>query len=228
MLKPLITFLLLLSIANLGFAQEEQRQYMEVYVGNLLRERKDFIEEQRQYMKVYPYKISVNDSLCYQVRKGSSRRDTTSWEPFCGVLDNFYFMEGYERTVIVKECNPHADTMFVIKTLARDAVGHFPQKKDLRKEEKRRKEWREKNISQSFSEDKKAQYMTVLPYRVKLSDTKFCYQVRPGYGKGNAIPWELFCGVFENFEFEEGKEHTLLVKKYDPNADTMQVVKIIK
>ncbi len=201
MLKTLATFLLLLPIASLGYAQEEQRQFL----------------------KIYPYKISVNDSLCYQVKKGYGRRDTTPWVPFCGVLDNFYFWEGYEREVIVKEYNPHADTMFVIKTLARDSgVQREGQ------EVKRRKEMRKKIISQSFSEDKKAQYMTVLPYRVKLSDNKFCYQVRPGYGKGDVIPWEFFCGVFENFEFEEGKEHTLLVKKYDPSADTIHVVKIIK
>ena len=57
MLKTLATFLLLLPIASLGYAQEEQRQFL----------------------KIYPYKISVNDSLCYQVKKGYGRRDTTPW-----------------------------------------------------------------------------------------------------------------------------------------------------
>ena len=76
MLKTLATFLLLLSIASLGYAQDDQGQYM----------------------KVHPYKVKVNDSLCYQVRKGFSRRDKTPWEPFCGKFSNLWYEEGYGYT----------------------------------------------------------------------------------------------------------------------------------
>ena len=199
MLKPLLTLLLLLPIASLGYAQEEQRQFL----------------------MIYPYKISVNDSLCYQVKESA----TAPWEPFCGEFDNFCFEPGYEYAVYVKEYNPHADTMFVIRPRL---VGSWPNLEEKRMEEVHKEKERQTAIKRSFSWNRKAQYMTVLPYRVKLSDNKFCYQVRPGYGKGDVIPWEFFCGVFENFEFEEGKEHTLLVKKYDLSADTIHVVKIIK
>ena len=67
-------------------------------------------------MLVNAEKIMVNDSLCYQVRQ----RNTAPWEPFCGVLDNFYFISGYEREVIVKKYDLHADTMSVIKECSRN------------------------------------------------------------------------------------------------------------
>ena len=75
-----------------------------------------------QFMKIHRERIMVNDSLCYQVRKGFSRRDKTPWEPFCGKFSNLWCEEGYEYTLHVKEYNPHADTIFVIKTVARDEV----------------------------------------------------------------------------------------------------------
>lgn len=198
MLKTLATSLLLLSIASLGYAQEEQRQFL----------------------MIYPYKISVNDSLCYQVKESA----TAPWEPFCGEFDNFYFEPGYEYAVYVKEYNPHADTMFVIRPRL---VGSWPNLEEKRMEEVYKEKERQTAIKRSFSWNRKAQYMTVYPYKVGWRKV-LCYLIRPGRKERGAIPWEPFCGVFENFEFEEGKEHTLLVKKYDPSADTIHVVKIIK
>ena len=77
---------------------------------------------QAEFMRLHSELIKVNDSLCYQVRKGFSRRDKTPWEPFCGKFSNLWCEEGYEYTLHVKEYNPHADTIFVIKTVARDEV----------------------------------------------------------------------------------------------------------
>ena len=100
MRKPLLIFLLILFTAGLCFSQDDQVQYM----------------------KIHRELITVNDSLCYQVRKGFSRRDKTPWEPFCGKFSNLWYEEGFEYTLQVKEYNPHADTIFVIKTVARDEV----------------------------------------------------------------------------------------------------------
>ena len=118
MRKSLLTILQILFSAKLGFAQEEPRQYM----------------------KVHGEKIMVNDSLCYQVKKGYSRRDTTPWEPFCGVLDNFYFVEGYPYTLYVKEYNPHADTIFVIKEINRSSTSEEYMQKKLKEKRMRLKE----------------------------------------------------------------------------------------
>ena len=76
-------------------------------------------------MRLHSELIKVNDSLCYQVRKEYSGIDTTAWEPFCGVLDNFYFRSWYEYTLQVEEYNPHADTICVIKTIAQYPKGQF-------------------------------------------------------------------------------------------------------
>ncbi|MBR3519533.1 MAG: hypothetical protein IKN77_05380 [Paludibacteraceae bacterium] len=119
MLKTLIT-LLLLPIASLGFAQEKQGEFM----------------------RVHSERIKVNDSLCYQVRRGYRWKDTTAWEPFCGEFHNFYFEEGYPHTLYVKEYNPHADTIFVIKEISRSSTICYEEymRKKLREKRMRLKE----------------------------------------------------------------------------------------
>ncbi|MBR5375049.1 MAG: DUF4377 domain-containing protein [Paludibacteraceae bacterium] len=103
MRKPLLIFLLILLTVSLGFAQEKQGEFM----------------------RLHSELIKVNDSLCYQVRKEYSGIDTTAWEPFCGVLDNFYFRSWYEYTLQVEEYNPHADTICVVKTIVQYPKGQF-------------------------------------------------------------------------------------------------------
>ena len=117
MLKTLIT-LLLLSIASLGFAQEKQGEFM----------------------RLHSERIMVNDSLCYQIRKGYSRRDTTPWEPFCGKFSNFWYEEGEEYTLLVKEYDPHADTIFVIKKNTRSSVDEEKLQKILKEKRMRLQE----------------------------------------------------------------------------------------
>ena len=147
-----------------------------------------------QFMKIHRERIMVNDSLCYQVRKGFSRRDKTPWEPFCGKFSNLWCEEGYEYTLHVKEYNPRADTIHVIMTIARDEV----QKK---------------------YQYKKSQYMLVNAEKIMVNDS-LCYQVR----QRNTAPWEPFCGVLDNFYFISGYEREVIVKKYDLHADTMFVI----
>ena len=266
--KSLLTILLILFSASLGYAQEKQGEFMRLHSERIkvndslcYQVRKEYsgidttawepfcgvldnfyfrswyeytlqVEEYNphadticviktiaqcpkgQFMKIHRERIMVNDSLCYQVRKGFSRRDKTPWEPFCGKFSNLWCEEGYEYTLQVKEYNPHADTIHVIMSIARDEVRWDCQQEMARRKEKRQ------------GSDTNQEYMKVYPYRVKC-DTNLCYQVMPGYCK-KPNHWTIFCGVFENFEFEEGKEHTLLVKKYDPSADTIHVVKMIK
>ncbi len=75
------------------------------------------------YMLVHPCRVEVNDSLCYLIKKGyvfsAKERKKGKWEFFCGELANFYFVEGYSPNLKVKEYNPHADTIYVIKTPSR-------------------------------------------------------------------------------------------------------------
>lgn len=202
MLKPLLTSLLLLPIASLGYAQDDQGQYM----------------------KVHPYKVKINDSLCYQVKKGYSRRDPAAWEPFCGVLDNFYFWEGYEYTVYVKKYDPEADSMFVTKTIASSDV-----REDVFQEKLLDHLMKQKAKSSSATNHRlpsgEPQYMKVYPYKIRVNDS-LCYEVGPGYREEDegTLLKEPFCGVFKNFNYEEGRMYTLAVEKYDPQADTLFVL----
>ena len=93
-----------------------------------------------QCMKIHKKRIKVNDSLCYQVRKGWSSRDTTAWEPFCGKFSNFLYKKGEEYTVFVKEYNPHADTIFVVKHFSKSWVSEMDKKEELKEKRIRLKE----------------------------------------------------------------------------------------
>ena len=91
-------------------------------------------------MKVHKERITVNDSLCYQIRKRWGGRDTTAWEPFCGKFSNFLYEEGEEYTLLVKEYNPHADTIFVIRKITRSSVDEEKLQKILKEKRMRLKE----------------------------------------------------------------------------------------
>lgn len=109
------------------------------------------------YMLVHPCRVEVNDSLCYLIKKGyvfsAKERKKGKWEFFCGELDNFYFVEGYSPNLIVKEYNPHADTIYVIKTPSRlSSICQFYKKapcdcEKLREEIKRGKTVKECDCS---------------------------------------------------------------------------------
>ncbi|MBO4805414.1 MAG: DUF4377 domain-containing protein, partial [Paludibacteraceae bacterium] len=98
MCKSLLAILLILFSASLGFS----------------------LDNQAQYMKIHPFKVKINDSLCYQVREGNNKRIV--WKPFCGQFRNFVYREGYEYTVYVKKYDPEADSMFVTKAIGSSDV----------------------------------------------------------------------------------------------------------
>lgn len=71
------------------------------------------------------------------------------------------------------------------------------------------------------------EYMKVSAIPVITEKNQQCLQIRPGYSRKDTARWVPYCGILENFRYEQGYEYTLYVKKYDPRAETIQVIKII-
>jgi hypothetical protein len=73
------------------------------------------------------------------------------------------------------------------------------------------------------------EFMYVYRCKVMVGDS-LCYLVKQGHSRKNNN-WEPFCGEFKNFYFADGysgiRQCPIYVKKYDINADTMYVVKMI-
>lgn len=118
------------TIRNMPFCGDfENFNYKEGSVWNLSVNKNDFKEDtinvisarEGDFMKVAKKKILVDDQLCYSVRKGYSRKDKSPWVPYCGVIDNFSFDEGYEYTMHVKKFDPSADTIYVVKVIGRES-----------------------------------------------------------------------------------------------------------
>ena len=86
-----------------------------------------------EYMKVSPERVVNDAQRCYKIKKGYARRDKSEWEPFCGEFDNFYYEQGYEYTIYVDKYNPSADTIHVIKTIARDNSEAYMKQLELKK-----------------------------------------------------------------------------------------------
>jgi len=203
MLKPLLTFLLLLLSVILGISRDKEPQYI----------------------RIHPYKVRINDSLCYQVREGDNQRIV--WEPFCGQFRNFVYREGYEYTVYVRKYDPDADSMFVTQTMAssdvRVDVSQEILLNRLMKQKAKKTPAANRHISSA-----EPQFMKVYPYKIRVNDS-LCYEVGPGYRKEEEGTFrkEPFCGVFKNLNFEEGKGYTLAVEKYDPQEDTLLVIRAL-
>ncbi len=199
MLKPLLTSLLIIFAVIPGFSRDKEPQYV----------------------RIHPYKVMIDDSLCYQVRVGDNRRIV--WDPFCGEFRNLVYREGYEYTALVGKYDPNADSMHVEKVLAssdtRMDIFHVEVLKRLM-----RQDFKAGKPIDLRSIDEQNQFMRVYPYKVKVNDS-LCYEVEQVYGgdEKGIVRKEPFCGAFKNLEFEEGKEYTLAVEKYDPQADTIFV-----
>lgn len=105
------------------------------------------------YMMIHPCRVEVNDSLCYLIKEGNGlsakAREKGKWELFCGKLANFYFVEGYSPSLIVKEYNPHADTIYVLKTLScLSSICQFYKKSSCDCEKIRKKVKRGKTVKE--------------------------------------------------------------------------------
>ena len=72
-----------------------------------------------------------------------------------------------------------------------------------------------------------SEFMKVSGELVLTDDMRRCHQIRRGYSRKDKSPWEPFCGKFKNFYYESGYEYTMHVEKYDPQADTIYVIKTI-
>ncbi len=173
------------------------------------------IDEQNQFMRVYPYKVKVNDSLCYEVEQvyGGDGKGIVRKEPFCGAFKNLEFEEGKEYSLAVEKYDPQADTIFVRRSIS------FPWVSKEALEEKAKQLRRKKEYSQGV-------FMRVHKERITVNDS-LCYQIRKRWGGRDTTAWEPFCGKFSNFLYEEGEEYALLVKEYNPHADTIFVIKKI-
>ncbi|MCQ2191301.1 MAG: DUF4377 domain-containing protein [Paludibacteraceae bacterium] len=78
------------------------------------------------YMKVAEkYVITEDYQRCYNVKPGYSRKDNTPWTPYCGKINNFYYEEGYEYTIMVESYDLNQPEMTVTKTLARDNSSYY-------------------------------------------------------------------------------------------------------
>lgn len=94
----------------------------------------------QEFMKVSGEKIITEDHRrCFQVKKGYKRKDKTEWQPFCGVIKNFYYDPGYEYTMYVEKFDTTLDTITVIKTIARDNSDTYRKQQKAREERERRK-----------------------------------------------------------------------------------------
>jgi len=57
---------------------------------------------------------------------------------------------------------------------------------------------------------------------------KRCFQIREGYDSVKETDqWIMYCGKLNNFKFVMGTEYTLKIVKFDPNAEEMEVIKIV-
>ncbi len=73
------------------------------------------------------------------------------------------------------------------------------------------------------------EFMRVAPtYVINTETGKRCLQIREGYDSvKESDEWTMYCGKLNNFKFVLGTEYTLKVVKFDPNAEEMDVIKIV-
>ncbi len=91
---------------------------------------------QGEFMKVSGDQVLVDGSkYCYQIRKGHARRDNVEWTTFCGGFTNFFYEKGYQYTMYVEKYDPSADSIRVIKTIARDNSEEYFRLKKLREKQ---------------------------------------------------------------------------------------------
>ena len=70
------------------------------------------------------------------------------------------------------------------------------------------------------------QFMKIAAKQI-IVDNKRCYQIRQGFSRKDATPWEPYCGELVNFSYEQGYEYTVRVEKYTPKAPSIKVISII-
>jgi hypothetical protein len=200
------------------------------------RQKKDSTERTRfasgEYMKVAPYRVKVNDKLCYMVKKGYSRKD--KWDLYCGEISNFYYQDGYDYTLYVDKYDISSDTILNIKTIA---SGSAPVS-DVRLRAARLK-------FKSENDGKSCRVIKVSDEKIQIDD-KLCYQVAEYSSKRDkSSKWTPFCGELNftgdvrSLSYDSlislSKEDTfplpfpvvLFVEDYDSDADTINVIGMV-
>ena len=81
------------------------------------------------------------------------------------------------------------------------------------------------STASGFAQSSEGEYMQVADHRVTVDD-KRCYLIKK-LGRKDTTKGEPFCGEFSNFYYEEGYPYKIYVEKYDPQADTIHVIKTI-
>ena len=77
-----------------------------------------------------------------------------------------------------------------------------------------------------LAQNPEGEFMRVADHQVLVYD-KLGYLVKKGYSRKDTTNWEPFCGEFTNFYYIEGCQRTMFVEKYDPQADTIHVIKVV-
>lgn len=80
------------------------------------------------------------------------------------------------------------------------------------------------DVTNICAQNSEWEWMIVGDQKIKVDD-KRCYLIRKVISRKDAVKWEVFCGGFTNFYYEEGYPYKLYVEKYDPQADTINVIK---
>lgn len=76
------------------------------------------------------------------------------------------------------------------------------------------------------SQTQSVDFMKVASMKKQVDD-KLCYSVRKGYSWKDTTKWVPYCGVIKNLYHEEGFEYSLMIDKFDIQADTICVVRTI-
>ena len=186
----------------------------------------------REFMKVAPYRVKVNDKLCYMIKKGYSRWHNDKWELYCGVISNFYYQDGYDYALYVDKYDISSDTILKIKTLA---SGSAPVS-DVRARAAQLK-------FKSKNDGKSCRAIKLSDEKIQIDD-KLCYQVAEySSERDTSSKWTPFCGELNftgdvrSLSYDSlislSKEDTfplpfpVVLFVYDYDADTINVIGMV-
>jgi hypothetical protein len=183
----------------------------------------------REFMKVAPYRVKVNDKLCYMIKKGYSRKNKDKWDLYCGEISNFYYRDGYDHILYVDKYDISSDTILNIKTVATSSVPVVGSR----------------NKFKSENDGKWCRVIKVSDEKIQIDD-KLCYQVAEYSSKRDkSSKWTPFCGELNftgdvrSLSYDSlislSKEDTfplpfpvvLFVEDYDSDADTINVIGMV-
>lgn len=83
----------------------------------------DSIQKKKiELISVAPFLMYVNKKCCFLTKRRGDRYKNTEWEPFCGEFSKpFYYERNKEFSLLVKNYDPKADTIQVIRCISSDS-----------------------------------------------------------------------------------------------------------